>query len=84
MYRLRNEGGDMIVSNPKQDLGPTLPELIKREINQMRERGMISSLDHDRMLILTRVLARPIKNIYDVSHGDLKPVINFLLRQIRK
>ena len=77
------EAGDMIASDPKQAVNPSLFELILRELDKLRDGKRISPMLYSRAIVLARMRIMQLNNIYSRNGRDIKTLILFLLRLSR-
>lgn len=80
--RLR-EAGDMIASDPKQPINPSLFELIVRELDKLNRLKHISPMLYSRALVMARSRIKILNNIYSRNGRDIRSLILFLLRLAR-
>lgn len=80
--RLR-EAGDMIASDPKQPVNPSLFELIIRELDKLNSERKISPMVYSRSIVLARSRIMQLNNIYSRNGRDIQTLILFLLRMAR-
>jgi hypothetical protein len=79
--RLR-EAGDMIASDPKQPVNPSLFELIVRELDKLIRLKHISPAVYSRAIVAARARITQLSNIYSRNGRDLRSLIMFLLRLV--
>ncbi len=77
------EAGDMIASDPKQPVNPSLFELIVRELDKLNQLKRISPAVYSRALVMARSRITQLNNIYSRNGRDLQGLIMFLLRLAR-
>lgn len=77
------EAGDMIASDPKQPVNPSLFELIVRELNSLNSKGVISLMLYSRAIVMARSRITQLNNIYSRNGRDTRSLIMFLLRLAR-
>jgi hypothetical protein len=77
------EAGDMIASDPKNPVNPSLFELIVRELDKLRSVKSISPKVYSRALVMARYRITQLNNIYSRNGRDLQGLIMFLLRLAR-
>ena len=80
--RLR-EAGDMIASDPKNPVNPSLFELIVRELDKLNRLKHISPMLYSRALVMARSRIKILNNIYSRNGRDIRSLILFLLRLAR-
>ena len=78
------EAGDMIASDPKQPVNPSLFELIVRELNKLNRLKQISPMVYSRTIVMARSRITQLNNIYSRNGRDIKGLIMFLLRLANK
>jgi hypothetical protein len=77
------EAGDMIASDPKQPINPSLFELIVRELDKLREVKRISPIIYSRAIVMAKSRIIQLNNIYSRNGRDINSLIMFLLRLAR-
>jgi len=77
------EAGDMIASDPKQPVNPSLFELIVRELNKLNQLKHITPMLYSRAIVLARMRIIQLNNIYSSNGRDIKTLILLLLRMAR-
>lgn len=77
------EAGDMIASDPKQPINPSLFELIVRELDKLNSEKKISPVLYSRAIVMARTRIIQLNNIYSRNGRDVKTLIMFLLRMAR-
>lgn len=77
------EAGDMIASNPKQPVNPSLFELILRELDRLNRIKRIDPMLYSRAIVMARSRITQLNNIYSRNGRDIKGLIMFLLRLAR-
>jgi len=77
------EAGDMIASDPKQPVNPSLFELIVRELDSLSSKGIISPMLYSRAIVMARNRIKMLNNIYSRNGRDTRSLIMFLLRLAR-
>lgn len=77
------EAGDMIASNPKQPVNPSLFELILRELDRLNRIKRIDPMLYSRATVMARSRITQLNNIYSRNGRDIKGLIMFLLRLAR-
>ena len=77
------EAGDMIASDPKQPINPSLFELIVRELDKLNSEKKISPMLYSRAIVLAKSRIIQLNNIYSRNGRDIKGLIMFLLRMAR-
>lgn len=77
------EAGDMIASDPKQPVNPSLFQLIVRELDKLNRLKQISPMLYSRAIVLAKTRIIQLNNIYSRNGRDLKTLIMFLLRMAR-
>ena len=78
-----SEAGDMIASDPKQPINPSLFELIVRELDKLNQLKQISPMLYSRAIVMARTRIIQLNNIYSRNGRDIKTLIMFLLRMAR-
>ena len=78
-----SEAGDMIASDPKQPVNPSLFELILRELDKLKEMKRIDPMLYSRSIVMARSRITQLNNIYSRNGRDLQGLIMFLLRLAR-
>lgn len=78
-----SEAGDMIASDPKQPINPSLFELIVRELDKLNQLKQISPMLYSRAIVMARTRIVQLNNIYSRNGRDIKTLIMFLLRMAR-
>lgn len=78
-----SEAGDMIASDPKQAVNPSLFELIVRELDRLRSEKRIDPMLYSRAIVMARSRIMQLNNIYSRNGRDIKTLIMFLLRMAR-
>ena len=78
-----HEAGDMIASDPKQPVNPSLFELILRELDKLKEMKRIDPMLYSRSIVMARSRITQLNNIYSRNGRDLQGLIMFLLRLAR-
>lgn len=74
------EAGDMIASDPKQPVNPSLFQLIVRELDKLKAEKRIDPMLYSRAIVLARIRITQLNNIYSRNGRDIKTLILFLLR----
>jgi hypothetical protein len=74
------EAGDMIASDPKQPVNPSLFELILRELDKLNRLKRIDPMLYSRAIVMAKSRIIQLNNIYSKNGRDLQGVIMFLLR----
>ena len=77
------EAGDMIASDPKQPVNPSLFELIVRELDKLNRLRRIDPMLYSRAIVMARSRIMQLNNIYSRNGRDLQGLIMFLLRLAR-
>ena len=77
------EAGDMIASDPKQPVNPSLFELIVRELDKLNRLKQIDPMVYSRALVMAKGRIKMLNNIYSRNGRDIKTLIMFLLRLAR-
>lgn len=77
------EAGDMIASNPKQPVNPSLFQLIVRELDKLRKEKRIDPMLYSRAIVMARFRIMQLNNIYSRNGRDIRSLIMFLLRFAR-
>jgi hypothetical protein len=77
------EAGDMIASDPKNPVNPSLFELIVRELDKLNRLKHIDPMLYSRALVMARSRITQLNNIYSRNGRDLQGLIMFLLRLAR-
>ena len=78
-----SEAGDMIASDPKQPVNPSLFELILRELDKLNSERRISPMLYSRAIVMARTRIMQLNNIYSRNGRDIKGLIMILLRMAR-
>lgn len=78
-----SEAGDMIASDPKQPVNPSLFELIVRELDELNRLKRIDPMLYSRAIVMARSRITQLNNIYSRNGRDIKGLIMFLLRLVR-
>lgn len=78
-----SEAGDMIASDPKQPVNPSLFELIVRELDKLNRLKRIDPMLYSRAIVMARSRITQLNNIYSRNGRDIKGLIMFLLRLVR-
>ena len=78
-----SEAGDMIASDPKQPVNPSLFELIVRELDELNRLKRIDPVLYSRAIVMARSRITQLNNIYSRNGRDIKGLIMFLLRLVR-
>ena len=76
------EAGDMIASDPKNPVNPSLFELIVRELDKLREVKSISPKVYSRAIVMAKTRIIQLNNIYSRNGRDIRSLIMFLLRLV--
>lgn len=76
------EAGDMIASDPKQPVNPSLYELIVRELDKLNRLKHISPMLYSRAIVMAKSRIMQLNNIYSRNGRDLRSLIMFLLRLV--
>ena len=76
------EAGDMIASDPKNTINPSLFELIVRELDKLNRLKHISPAVYSRAIVMARSRITQLNNIYSRNGRDLQGLIMFLLRRV--
>ena len=77
------EAGDIIASDPKQPINPSLFELIVRELDKLNRLKRISPMLYSRAIVLAKSRIIQLNNIYSRNGRDIKTLIMLLLRMAR-
>jgi hypothetical protein len=77
------EAGDMIASDPKNPVNPSLFELIVRELDKLNRLKHIDPMLYSRALVIARSRIKMLNNIYSRNGRDTRSLIMFLLRLAR-
>ena len=77
------EAGDMIASDPKQPVNPSLFELILRELDKLNRLKRIDPRVYSRAIVMAKSRIIQLNNIYSRNGRDLQGLIMFLLRLAR-
>jgi len=77
------EAGNMIPSDPKQPVSPSLFELILRELDKLNRLKRIDPMLYSRAIVIAKSRIIQLSNIYSKNGRDLQGLIMFLLRLAR-
>jgi hypothetical protein len=77
------EAGNMIASDPKQPVSPSLFELILRELDKLNRLKKIDPVLYSRAIVIARFRIIQLSNIYSRNGRDIQGLIMFLLRLAR-
>ena len=77
------EAGDMIASDPKNPVNPSLFELIVRELDKLNRLKHIDPMLYSRAIVMARSRIKMLNNIYSRNGRDTRSLIMFLLRLAR-
>jgi hypothetical protein len=77
------EAGDMIASDPKNPVNPSLFELIVRELDKLNRLKRISPAVYSKAIVLAQSRITQLSNIYSRNGRDIQTLILFLLRMAR-
>lgn len=77
------EAGDMIASDPKLPVNPSLFQLIVRELDKLNRLKRIDPMLYSRAIVMARSRIIQLNNIYSRNGRDIKGLIMFLLRLAR-
>jgi hypothetical protein len=78
-----HEAGDMIPSDLKQPVSPSLFELILRELDKLNRLKKVDPMVYSRAIVMARSRIIQLSNIYSRNGRDLQGLIMFLLRLAR-
>lgn len=77
------EAGNMIASDPKQPVNPSLFELILRELDKLHSKRKLDTMLYSRAIVMAQFRIEQLNNIYSRNGRDIKTLIMFLLRTAR-